>query len=160
MKFLEFYDSTFRSVTLVTGCSILVSSNQLFGDPIQCDLVKEFFSVKLKYYQKIVKIFLAIISRKKTNYIIKINFNHNLYFFSQTGDEVSEKVLKSYCWMYSTFNIPKEFTGQCARKSQSDNPVYNSYYQWVSLFLIFQAFLFYCPRIIWLMSEGGKCLFS
>ena len=50
MKFLEFYDSTFRSVTLVTGCSILVSSNQLFGDPIQCDLVKEFFSVKLKYY--------------------------------------------------------------------------------------------------------------
>jgi len=98
------------SVTLVTGCSILVSSNQLFGDPIQCDL---------------------------------------------TGDEVSEKVLKSYCWMYSTFNIPREFTGQCARKSQSDNPVYNSYYQWVSLFLIFQAFLFYCPRIIWLMSEGG-----
>ena len=57
--------------------------------------------------------------------------------------------------MYSTFNIPREFTGQCARKSQSDNPVYNSYYQWVSLFLIFQAFLFYCPRIIWLMSEGG-----
>ena len=48
MKFLEFYDSTFRSVTLVTGCSILVSSNQLFGDPIQCDLVKEFFFREIK----------------------------------------------------------------------------------------------------------------
>ena len=35
--------------------------------------------------------------------------------------------------------------------------MYNSYYQWVSLFLIFQAFLFYFPRIIWLMSEGGNC---
>ena len=47
MKFLEFYDSTFRSVTLVTGCSILVSSNQLFGDPIQCDLVKKFREIKI-----------------------------------------------------------------------------------------------------------------
>ena len=78
-----------------------------------------------------------------------------LYIF-QPGGEVSEKVLKSYCWMYSTFNIPREFEGQCARKRQSENPVYNSYYQWVSIFLIFQAFLFYCPRIIWIMSEGGN----
>ena len=82
-----------------------------------------------------------------------------MYFTLQPGEAVSEKVLKSYCWMYSTFNIPRDFQGQCARKNQSNNPVYNSYYQWVSLFLIFQAFLFYLPRIIWLMSEGGKtCL--
>ena len=47
MKFLEFYDSTFRSVTLVTGCSILVSSNQLFGDPIQCDLVINIFCTEM-----------------------------------------------------------------------------------------------------------------
>jgi len=75
------------------------------------------------------------------------------------GEAVSEKVLKSYCWMYSTFNIPRDFQGQCARKNQSNNPMYNSYYQWVSLFLIFQAFLFYFPRIIWLMSEGGLMKF-
>ena len=78
-------------------------------------------------------------------------------FSLQPGEAVSEKVLKSYCWMYSTFNIPRDFQGQCARKNQSNNPMYNSYYQWVSLFLIFQAFLFYFPRIIWLMSEGGNC---
>ena len=78
-------------------------------------------------------------------------------FSLQPGEAVSEKVLKSYCWMYSTFNIPRDFQGQCARKKQSNNPMYNSYYQWVSLFLIFQAFLFYFPRIIWLMSEGGNC---
>ena len=28
-----------RSVTIVTGFSVLVSGNQFFGDPIQCDLV-------------------------------------------------------------------------------------------------------------------------
>lgn len=98
------------SVTLLTGFSVLISCNQLFGDPISCDL---------------------------------------------PGGAVSDKVLKSYCWMYSTFNIPQDFTGNCARKTQSDNPMYNSYYQWVAIFLIFQALLFYVPRIIWLMSEGG-----
>ena len=77
-------------------------------------------------------------------------------FLLQPGEGVSQKVLTSYCWMYSTFNIPPDFEGQCARKSQSDNPVYNSYYQWVSIFLIFQAFLFYLPRIVWIMSEGGE----
>ena len=43
LRILNFMTQLFRSVTLVTGCSILVSSNQLFGDPIQCDLVKDFF---------------------------------------------------------------------------------------------------------------------
>ena len=74
----------------------------------------------------------------------------------QPGEAVSEKVLKSYCWMYSSFKIPRDFRGQCYRKNQSDNSVYNSYYQWVPIFLVFQAFLFYLPRVIWLMSEGGK----
>ena len=76
-------------------------------------------------------------------------------FFLQPGEGVSEKVLKSYCWMYSTFNIPETYEGKCARKTQSEDPVYNSYYQWVSIFLIFQAFLFYTPRVAWLMLEGG-----
>ena len=80
---------------------------------------------------------------------------YNFYLPFQPGEAVSEKVLKSYCWMYSTFNIPRDFKGQCYRKNQSDNAVYNSYYQWVSIFLVCQAFLFYMPRVIWLMSEGG-----
>ena len=33
--------------------------------------------------------------------------------------------------------------------------VYNSYYQWVGLYLIFLAVLFYFPRLLWLMMEGG-----
>ena len=45
----------------------------------------------------------------------------SLLFF-QPGEGVSEKVLKQYCWMYSTFNIPSNFEGNCAKKEQSDNP--------------------------------------
>ncbi len=61
--------------------------------------------------------------------------------------------------MYSTFNIPPSFTGQCARRSDTDQPIYNSYYQWVPIFLIIQASLFYVPRMIWLMMEGGLMKF-
>ena len=37
--------------------------------------------------------------------------------------------------------------------------VYNSYYQWVPLYLIFTAVLFYLPRMFWIMMEGGLMKF-
>ena len=81
------------SALLILG-SITVSSNQFFGEPIQCDL---------------------------------------------PGGGVSEGTLKTYCWMYSTFNIPAGFQGKCARKRQSEDLMYNSYYQWVALCLVGQV---------------------
>ena len=72
---------------------------------------------------------------------------------------MSEKVLKSYCWMYSSFNIPPDFEGNCARRSQTERLIYNSYYQWVPIFLILQAIMFYVPRVLWLMMEGGNGLY-
>ena len=58
--------------------------------------------------------------------------------------------------MYSTFNIPPNFEGLCARRQMSENPMYNTYYQWVAIFLIFQSLFFYMPRVVWLMMEGGE----
>ena len=69
---------------------------------------------------------------------------------------MKDKVLKAYCWMYSTFNIPPDFEGNCARRGADAGPIYNSYYQWVPLFLMMQAMLFYVPRILWMMMEGGR----
>ena len=40
-----------------------------------------------------------------------------------------------------------------------DTIVYNSYYQWVPLYLIFLAVIFYMPRCFWLMMEGGLMKF-
>jgi len=95
---------------LLLASSVIVTSNQFFGTPIECDL---------------------------------------------PGGGVSEGTLKTYCWMYSTFNIPRGFQGNCARKRESEDPMYNSYYQWVSLCLVGQACLFYLPRALWLSLEGG-----
>ena len=100
------------SALLILG-SFTVSSNQFFGEPIQCDL---------------------------------------------PGGGVSEGTLKTYCWMYSTFNIPDDFQGSCSRKGDFDkygDEVFNSFYQWVSLCLVGQAILFFLPRALWLSLEGG-----
>ena len=72
---------------------------------------------------------------------------------------VNRGVLNSYCWMYSTMNIPPTFKGSCAKKEHDGASLYNSYYQFVSIFLVLQAGLFYAPRYAWLMLEGGLMKF-
>lgn len=72
-----------------------------------------------------------------------------------SDDSVDEEVLNSYCWMYTTFDIPTDFTGFCSRKTFDSTNLYNTYYQWVSVFLMVQAIIFYIPRCIWLSMEGG-----
>jgi len=77
------------------------------------------------------------------------------------GSGIEQDVLETYCWMYSTFDIPVEYKGPCGGNPEDalDVIVYNSYYQWVSIFLIGLAILFYLPRVLWLMLEGGLMKF-
>ena len=72
---------------------------------------------------------------------------------------MNRAVLNSYCWMYSIMNIPPAFKGSCAKKEHDGATLYNSYYQFVSIFLVLQAGLFYAPRYVWLMLEGGLMKF-
>ena len=60
--------------------------------------------------------------------------------------------------MYSSFDIPPEFEGSCARHGRVKDfggDVFNSFYQWVSLCLVSQALIFYFPRALWVSLEGG-----
>ena len=72
------------------------------------------------------------------------------------SDGIEREVLNSYCWMYSTWNLPPSYKGACsAGVEDRTSVVYNSYYQWVPLYLLLLAILFYLPRMIWLVMEGG-----
>jgi hypothetical protein len=81
--------------------------------------------------------------------------------------------------MYHDFDVGPAYKGPCFNIEKSivdpgmdiydpaiaiatiaDNPdipaiIYNSFYQWTSLFIIFLAILLYVPRGIWLQIEGG-----
>ena len=82
----------------------------------------------------------------------------SLLFF-QPGGGVNEGTLQAYCWMYSQFTLPGDFKGKCVKKEHDGSNLYNSYYQWVALFLVASALLFYVPRALWLTFEGGLMSF-
>ena len=65
-------------------------------------------------------------------------------------------VLDSFCWMYAHFDIHAKYEGPCAATRNTDKtPLYNTYYQWVPLYLSTLAVLFYLPRVLWSKLEGG-----
>ena len=49
--------------------------------------------------------------------------------------------------------------GNCAKREPDGATLYNTYYQWVAIFLVVQACLFYIPRVAWLRLEGGLMKF-
>ena len=63
--------------------------------------------------------------------------------------------------MYSSFKIPPEYEGPCSGNEQNtlEGIIYNSYYQWVPIFFIILAFIFYLPRMLWMIMEGGLMKF-
>lgn len=77
---------------------------------------------------------------------------------------VPKDVLNSYCFIMSTFSVPRHFAKPLGdgvafqglgHHEADEEVVYHAYYQWVPLFLFFQAILFYTPRFIWKSTEGG-----
>jgi len=75
---------------------------------------------------------------------------------------INPVALDTYCWMFSTFHVGGTYSGQCsAIKGELevglDEPqlVYNSYYQWIPLYLFVTAVVFHIPRMVWLYFEGG-----
>ncbi|TRY79253.1 hypothetical protein TCAL_16083, partial [Tigriopus californicus] len=80
-------------------------------------------------------------------------------YFDSSGSAIQ------YCWMMSTFTLPKYFEGERGEDfvhpgvgfhTEEDEKVYHAYYQWVPLFLSFQAIFFYAPHWIWKQMEGGR----
>jgi len=76
-------------------------------------------------------------------------------------EDVPQGVMDTYCWIHSTFSVPKapenpEAHPGVGNDKDEDERRYHKYYQWVCFTLFFQALLFYIPRYIWKLCEGGK----
>ncbi|XP_013780366.1 innexin inx2-like [Limulus polyphemus] len=80
-------------------------------------------------------------------------------------DDIPERLVNTYCWIEGTFTVPKSLNKKTDRDDgypgveqaePDDTIVEHAYYQWVCFFLFFQAILFYIPRFIWRIWEGGR----
>jgi len=107
------------TVIFLTAFSLLVTSRQYFGDPIDC-------------IQK---------------------------------DDIPEKVIDTYCWIHATFTLPDAFDKRVGyevphpgvdKYRPGETRVYHKYYQWVCFVLFLQAVMFYIPRYMWKLWEGGR----
>ncbi|XP_050443660.1 innexin shaking-B [Adelges cooleyi] len=80
--------------------------------------------------------------------------------------DIPEDVLNTYCWIHSTYTIKGAFKkkvgvsvpypGVDNTKGKLEDRKTYGYYQWVCFCLFFQAILFYAPRWLWKLWEGGK----
>lgn len=81
-------------------------------------------------------------------------------------DEIPSRTIDQYCWVYGTYTIPNREHGISGRDmiqpgvtnyvQGSEKEKYHMYYKWVCFALFFQAVLFYVPRYIWKIWEGGR----
>lgn len=85
------------------------------------------------------------------------------------NEGMAKNIMDSYCWITSTFSVKKDVSEDFGRLGQDlvypgvgpyvetrDEVKHHKYYQWVCFVLFFQAVLFYIPRYVWKVWEGGR----
>ncbi|XP_015914715.1 innexin inx2 [Parasteatoda tepidariorum] len=80
-------------------------------------------------------------------------------------DDIPEQLLNTYCWIESTFTLPKALFQEVGvevvypgvgKYTQGDEIVTHAYYQWVCFMLLLQAIMFCLPNVLWRALESGK----
>ena|SRR6218665_1682609 len=129
------------TVIFLIAFSLLVTSTQYFGDPIDC-----------------INRFVLI------GFVFVFGFCNPLLLFCHR-DDIPANLLDTYCWIHSTFTLPDANNKKIGvevphpgidKYTPGERRVYHKYYQWVCFVLFLQAIMFYFPRYLWKMSEGGR----
>jgi len=80
-------------------------------------------------------------------------------------DDIPGNIIDTYCWIHSTFTLPEALNKTVGvevpapgvdKFTPGEKRVYHKYYQWVCFVLFLQAVMFYIPRYLWKMWEGGR----
>lgn len=94
--------------------------------------------------------------------ITKQFFGERISCNPSAKDEVPKDVLNNYCWIHSTFTLPKAYDKPVGwevaypgvdKATDADETTYHAYYQWVCFFLTLQAIMFYTPAFLWELWE-------
>ncbi|XP_026499008.1 innexin inx2-like [Vanessa tameamea] len=79
--------------------------------------------------------------------------------------DIDKDAINSYCWIYGTYTLKSKLVGVEGKNMAYlgvgpsniiDEPIKHTYYQWVCFVLLGQAAMFYAPRYLWKMWEGGR----
>ncbi|XP_063380965.1 innexin inx2-like isoform X1 [Cydia fagiglandana] len=83
------------------------------------------------------------------------------------GDSDSDKdAINSYCWIYGTYTLKSRlkgiegthmtYIGVGTETGGKQDRIEHTYYQWVCCVLLGQSVMFYTPRYLWKLWEGGR----
>jgi hypothetical protein len=104
----------------------------------------DFFVDRLFHHftSKLIIIFVLILSIKRL-FVAPIN--------CWVPKELSryERFINRYCWIKGTSYVNQIYEDSSTLSLKSSHVKMLQYYQWVSLFLLFQALLFYMPHVVW-----------
>lgn len=119
------------TMLLFLGFVVMVTAKQHFGDPIDCHM-------------------------------------------DNAASPIQPKVMNSWCWLTGTYTnefLSQDSLDECLKhhsmyicrlghfNPRKHRKIHHSYYQWVSWVIFGQAVLFYLPRLLWKICEGGKVKF-
>lgn len=80
-------------------------------------------------------------------------------------DDIPANIIDTYCWIHSTFTLPHAYNRTVGKEiphpgidkwTPGQPRVFHKYYQWVCFVLFLQAAMFYVPRYLWKLWEGGR----
>ena len=103
----------------------------------------DFFSDRLchRHTNFILLIFIAITTLKRL-------FSSPINCWVPAELKRYEKYMNRYCWVKGTYYI-NDFNSLDELSFDERHETLLRYYQWVQIIILFQAFLFYLPRILW-----------
>ncbi|RVE45387.1 hypothetical protein evm_009959 [Chilo suppressalis] len=90
-------------------------------------------------------------------------FGEPIHCMSESEKDTDKDAINSYCWIYGTYTLKSRLSGKNMAypgvgplKLEDDEEIKHTYYQWVCFVLLGQAVMFYTPRYLWKIWEGGR----
>ncbi|KAJ0177401.1 hypothetical protein K1T71_007410 [Dendrolimus kikuchii] len=93
-------------------------------------------------------------------------FGEPIHCMSDSDKDIDKDAINSYCWIYGTYTLKSRLIGVEGKHmayagvgpniADDDEQIRHTYYQWVCFVLLGQSVMFYAPRYLWKIWEGGR----